>query len=92
MGIKLQKKGTDGAELDKAESPFRVSSLYILPGFVDLNVLVAMARDVEDVFQRITDSDEIFEEKKKESNDKEVQNYNTVLYRRRPLVLLILRY
>lgn len=37
-------------------SPFCVSSLDLLPGFVDLNVLVAMARDVQDVFQSITDS------------------------------------
>lgn len=55
----------DYVELAQAKSPFRVSSLYILPRFVDLNVLVAMARDVEDVFQSITDSDEIFEKKKK---------------------------
>lgn len=59
----LQKKGADDSELDKAKSPFRLSCLYVLPGFVDLNVLVAMARDVEDVFQRITDSDEIFGKK-----------------------------
>lgn len=36
-----------------------------------------MARDVEDVFQRIADSDETFEKKKKkkkmELNDKEVE-------------------
>lgn len=64
-------KGGDSAELAKGESPICVCSLYFFPGLVDLNVLVAMARDVEDVFQSIPDSDETFR-KKKESNDKKV--------------------
>lgn len=53
----------DQRELSKVISPFCVFSLDLLPWFVDLNVLVAMARDVEDVFQRIAESDETFKKK-----------------------------
>lgn len=37
-------------------SPLCISSLDLLPGFIYLDVLVAMARDVEDVPQSVTDS------------------------------------
>lgn len=44
-------------EVVEATSPVGISSIDSLPWLVDLDVLVAMARDVENVFQRITDSD-----------------------------------
>lgn len=44
-------------EAVEATSPVGISSLDPLPRLVDLDVLVAMARDVENVFQRIADSD-----------------------------------
>lgn len=55
--------GAECVKLVKAISPVCVSSLDLLPGFIDLNVLVAMARDVEDVFQSIADSGGTFERK-----------------------------
>lgn len=51
----------DCVKLVKAISLFSVTSLDLLPRFVDLNVLVAMARDVEDVFQGVTDSGGTFQ-------------------------------
>ncbi len=59
--------GADSVKLVKAISPFCISSLDLLPGFIDLNVLVAMARDVEDVFQSIADSGGAFERKFEDS-------------------------
>lgn len=53
--MKLQR--TVGVEQVKTISPFCIFSLDPLPGFVNLDVLVAMARDVEDVFQGVTDPD-----------------------------------
>lgn len=53
--------GRDGVKLVKATSPLCVSSFDLLPGFVDLNVLVAMARDVEDGSQSIADSGGTFQ-------------------------------
>lgn len=49
------------AWLVKAIAPFWISSLDLFPGLIDLNVLVAMARNVQDVFQSITYSDETFQ-------------------------------
>ena len=47
--------------LVKAIPPFWVSSLDLFPGFIDLNVLVAMTRNVQDVLQSIAYSDETFQ-------------------------------
>lgn len=44
-------------EAVEATSPVGIPSLDPLPRLVDLDVLVAMARDVENVFERIADSD-----------------------------------
>jgi len=42
------------AHLPKS-SPVLVSTLDLLPRLVDLDILVAMARDVQDVLQRVSD-------------------------------------
>lgn len=52
-----QKPDSMAGEAVQATSPVGISSLDPLPRLVDLDVLVAMARDVENVFQGIADSD-----------------------------------